>query len=335
MRKAVIGAGVAVAMLAGAWLGTESLASRRVAAMIAADPGLDAAAVRPLRDPRAIGVEVTGLQLRDPALGISLPWARILLRPSSPLTARLELPDQAQILQGGGVVDLGLARSQASLSLSPLNRLAPDRLDLQADGLTLDGRPLAAALSLQARLASVDPDAPDPAGAAYDLQMSLSGLQPEGLARIGLDPGPLPGPIALEGPLRLWLDRAPRLTEDTAPQIVGWQTPGLSLQAGEIGLRLVGRLSRDAQGRAEGQLALYSSDAEAMIGMAAGLGLIPPQGQLLLRAGLSQLARAPIAADLPGPEFPEPAEGELRLPLVMRDGQLMLGGMAIGPAPAL
>ncbi|TJZ91532.1 DUF2125 domain-containing protein [Paracoccus gahaiensis] len=335
MRKAVIGAGVALAVLAGAWLGAESLASRRVAAMIAADPGLEAATVRPLRDPRAMGVEVTGLDFRDPALGISLPWARLSLRPLSPLTARLDLPDRGTILQGGDSLELGLARSDARLSLSPLNRMAPDRLDLQAEGLTLDGQPLVEGLSLQARLVSLDAAAPEGAQAAYDLQLSLAGLQTGALARIGLDPGPLPGPIAVEGPMRLWLDRSPSVTGDTAPQLVGWQTPGLSLQAGEIGLRIIGRLSRDAQGRAEGQLALYSSDADAMIGLAAGLGLIPAQGQLLLRAGLSQLARAPMDASLAGPDFPEPAEGELRLPIVMRDGQLMLGGMAIGPAPPL
>ncbi|QBX35201.1 DUF2125 domain-containing protein [Paracoccus liaowanqingii] len=335
MRRAVIGAGVAVALLAGAWLGAESLASRRVAQAIAADPALQATEVRALRDPRRIGIELRGLDYRDPALGISLPWARLSLQPLSPLTARLDLPGRGTILQGGDSLELGLARSEARLSLSPLNRMAPDRLNLQAEGVTLDGQPLAEGLSLQARLVSLDAAAPDLAGAAYDLQLSLAGLQTDALARIGLDPGPLPGPIAADGPLRLWLDRSPSVTGDTAPQLVGWQTEGLSLQAGEIGLRIVGRLSRDAQGRAEGQLALYSSDADAMIGLAAGLGLIPAQGQLLLRAGLSQLARAPMDASLPGPEFPDPAEGELRLPIVMRDGRLMLGGMAIGPAPAL
>ena len=72
-----------------------------------------------------------------------------------------------------------------------------------------------------------------------------------------------------------------------------------------------------------------------MIGMATELGLIPAQAAMLLRAGLSQLSRADLDDALPGPDFPAAAEGELRVAVIMRDGQLILGGVPIGPAPAI
>ena len=52
MRGMVIGTGLVLALLAGGWLGAETLASNRVAALIAQDPALQAASVSPLRDPR-------------------------------------------------------------------------------------------------------------------------------------------------------------------------------------------------------------------------------------------------------------------------------------------
>ncbi|ODT61479.1 MULTISPECIES: DUF2125 domain-containing protein [Paracoccus] len=335
MRGAVIGTGLVAAIVVGGWLGVETLARDRVAAWVATDPALEAASVTALRDPRQIGVALTDLRFSDPAFGVALPWMRAWLSPLAPLTAQLDLPDQAQVMQGGQVMQLGLSAPVASLSLAPLNRMAPDRLDLQAQDVTLDGQPLADALSVQARMVPLGADAPRPARAAYGVDLSLEGLDVGGLARLGLDPGPLPGPVGAQGPVRIWLDGTPSVTGDQVPQIVGWQTEGLALQAGQIGLRIIGRLSRDAQGRAEGQVALYSADADAMIGMAVGLGLIPPQGQLLLRAGLSQLSRADLDDTLPGPDFPGPAEGELRLPIIMRNGQLILGGVPIGPAPAI
>ena len=335
MRGTVIGTGLVLALLAGGWLGAETLASNRVAALIADDPSLQAASVAPLRDPRRIGIALSEPAWTDPALGVSLPWAQLYLSPTSPLTARLDLPDGGQVTQGGQVMQLGLSAPAASMALSPLNGMVPNRLDVQARDLTLDGQPLAQGLSLQARLAGLGSDAPRPARAAYDIDLGLTGLQVGGLAQLGLDPGPIPGPLSVQGPLRIWLDGTPSVTGGASPQVVGWQTAGLDLRADTIGLRIVGRLSRDDQGLAEGQVALYSTDADAMIGMAAGLGLIPAQAGMLLRAGLSQLSQADLDDTLPGPDFPDAAQGELRLPIIMRDGQLILGGVPIGPAPAI
>lgn len=341
MRGAVIGVGVLLAALAGGWLGAETMAADRVATAVALDPALEAASVRPLRDPRAIGVGLSEVAWRDPALEVALPWARLSLSPAAPLTARLELPETGRITQGGRAMRLDWRAPVARLSLAPLSRMAPDRLELGARDVALDGQPLAEALSLQGRLVPIGADAPREARAAYAVQLSLSGVAPGGLALLGLDPGPLhgpllPGPYALGGSLRIWLDGTPSVAgAAAAPRMVGWQAEGLELRAGPLSLRLTGRLARDAQGLAEGQLALYSADSDALIGAAADLGLIPAQARLLLRAGLTQLAQAPLDQTLPGPDFPDSAEGELRLPVILRDGQVILGGVPVGPAPAI
>lgn len=335
MRGALIGLVLLVGMGVGGWLGAEHLLAGRVRAAIDADPALQATQVQPLRDPRQFGLTLTEPQFRDPAMGLSLAWARLSVSPGAPLTGRLDLPDRAQITIQGRQMQLELTQPVARLALAPMNRMAPRRLDLGARDLMLDGLPLAEGVSLRMQLAPLGAQSPRAARAAYDADLSLQGVQTAALARLGLDLGGLRGSMAAQGPLRLWLDGTPSLTGGRAPALVGWETPGLDLSVEDIGLRIVGRLSRDDQGRAEGQVALYSADADAMIAMAVGLGLIPAQAQLLLRAGLSQLSQADLDATLPGPDFPDAAPGELRLPIVMRDGRLLLGGVPIGPAPAL
>nr|WP_111297784.1 DUF2125 domain-containing protein [Paracoccus saliphilus] len=332
MRNAVIGAVVLVVIGAGGWIWGESRLADRTRVWIAADPALAAAAVEPLRDPRRFGLRLSEPQLSDPALRLSLPWAEALVSPLAPTTAQLDLPQQGQLVLAGQAHDLTLQSSEARLRLAPLNRMAPDQLILTAQWLALDGQPLADSLSVEARLGRLAASAPMEARTAYDIDLKAAGVQLQVLARAGLDAGQLPDPVAIDGQLRLWLDRTP--DAEVPPQIVGWQTPSLVLEAGPIKVRVVGRVIRDAGGLAEGQVVLYSRNADQMLDLAADMGLIPRQVRLLLRAGLAQLSQVAPEAALPGPAYPEPQEGELRLPILMRDGQLILAGVPVGPAPA-
>lgn len=332
MRKAVIGVILVTGLLAGSWIFAENRAVERVRALIEADQGIQATGIRPLRDPRQLGVHLSQPQLSRPDLQLSLPWAQLSMAPLSPTTARLELPDTASLVSAGRRLELGQRLSEASLRLAPLHRLAPARLVLSTHDLTLNGQPLADRLDLRAALGRLQNDAPRAAGAAYDLQLDLQGVQPSALALAGVDTGPVPGPLAARGVVRLWLDDVPT-ADQPRPAIIGWQTEALTLDAGPVQLRVAGRLTRGTDGRAEGQLALYSADADQMLEMASEIGLIPSQARLLLRAGLSQLGQVPPATDIPGPDFPEPAPGELRLAVMMRDGQLMVAGVPVGPAP--
>lgn len=333
MRKVVIGVVVLVAIGAAGWIWGESRLSDGARAWLAGDPALAAAAVQPLNDPRRFGLRLSEPRFSDPAVQLHLPWAEVWVSPLAPRTVRMDLPRQGQLVLAGQAHDLTLQSAEAWLRLAPLNRMAPDRLNLAAQALVLDGQPLAEALTVEARLARLAANAPKAARAAYDIDLHAEGVRLRTLARAGMDFGPLPDPVAIEGQFRVWLDGTPGAGE--TPQIIGWQTPGLVLEAGPIMVRVVGRVTRDAEGMVEGQVALYSSDADRMLDLASDLGLIPGQVRLLLRAGLTQLSQVGPEADLPGPDYPEPQEGELRLPILMRDGQLILAGVPVGPLPSV
>ncbi|MDN5567788.1 MAG: DUF2125 domain-containing protein, partial [Paracoccus sp. (in: a-proteobacteria)] len=276
---------------------------------------------------------VTAPQLNDPAFGLSLPWAEVVLSPATPTTAQLLLPDQGQVTRFGQSYDLGLSEPHAKIRLAPLKRLAPDHLDLMADAVTLDGQTVISGLDLEVQMARLGATAPLIARSAYDAHIDLGAVQTQTLAKAGFDLGPIPDPVTVHGAMRLWLDGTPSVTGKAAPTIVGWESDGLTLGAATMSMRVVGRVVRGANGLAEGQIAIYTTDAQQIIDQAADLGLIPAASRMLLRAGLGQLSKAAIDADLPGPVFPEAANGQIRLPVQMRDGQIFLGGIAIGAAP--
>ena len=137
MFRALIGIGLAAAAVVGLWAGGETLASRRVAELIAGDPALQATLVRPLRQPPQFGMRIEQPAFADPAGGIALPWAEVQISPQSPTTARLILPREGQVTIAGQAHVLGLADSHATIRLAPLKRLAPALAARVAPGGTL------------------------------------------------------------------------------------------------------------------------------------------------------------------------------------------------------
>ncbi|WP_108502816.1 DUF2125 domain-containing protein [Paracoccus indicus] len=333
MFRAIIGIGLCAAAVAGLWAGGETLASRRVAELIAGDPALQASLVQPLREPPEFGLRIEEPGFSDPAGGVTLPWAILRMSPRTPTTAHLDLPDKGQVTIAGQTHALGLQDPHALIRLAPLKRLAPDQIDIMADQVTLDGAPVIEGLDLELRMIRLGPDAPLAARAAYDAHLGLGAVQTAVLSRMGLNLQGIPEPASVSGNILLWLDGTPSVRGQTTLAVVGWQTEGLTVGAGSMSLRIVGRVVRDKDGLAEGQVALYTTDAGQIIDQAADMGLIPPSTRMLLNAGLGQLAKAQIDAELPGPDYPEPQDGQMRLPVQMIDGQIRLGGIPIGPAP--
>lgn len=88
-------------------------------------------------------------------------------------------------------------------------------------------------------------------------------------------------------------------------------------------------MQADAEGRAEGELTLSTTDLKPLLQAAANAGLIPKQAVVLAETvakSLGNRAGAPEpAADATGPE--------LRLPLKFADGKMHLGPLPLGPAP--
>lgn len=333
MFRFLIGMGVCVAALAGIWAGGETYASKRLAQLVQNNPALQSSGVEAMRQPPDFGVEIHDVTIADPAATVAFPWARIVISPARPTTAQLRLPGQGQLRVGGQDYDLGLSEIYAKIRLAPLKRLAPDHIDLMADAVTLDGQAVIEGVDIDLQMGQLGATAPLAARAVYDGAVNLGAVRTRLLAQLGVDLGPIPDPVTMNGKLRLWLDGTPSVTDEQAPAVVGWQTEGLTLGADAMSLRLVGRVVRGADGLAEGQMAIYTSDAKAIIDQVAELGLIPQQSRMLLTVGLGQLARAEIDPDIDGPEFPEATDGQMRLPVVLKEGQIFLGGIAIGAAP--
>ncbi|MFN3524560.1 MAG: DUF2125 domain-containing protein [Paracoccus sp. (in: a-proteobacteria)] len=338
LRGTLIGVAVIAALGAGVWLGGETLAADRLRQHIAQSPGMEAAAVTPLRSTDGMGLMLEAPILGDGLTGIALPWARLLLAPTALTTVQLDLPPESTLTLDGQPHALTATSTEASLGLSPLRRLAVNALTLAARDLRIDGLALAQMIDLDLVMQRLGHDSPRAARASYDADITLDGMSPAGLAQLGIAAGALPGDLSAQGVLRLWLDGPLQPGQARPARLIGGQTDGLILTSGDLSVRIVARLSPDAEGFAEGRVALYTGDAPAMIGHMAELGLIPDGAQLLIRAGLSQLGRAEFPqsdAPMPGPVFAPAASDELRLPLVFQDGQVFIGAIPIGPAPRL
>ena len=349
---------IPAASLGVAWLGGESWMASRATAVIEARDDLTAHAVDPLREPSRIGVHLIeagydGLVEGQPA-GLKLPWLDLWVSPTTPYELRATLPDMVELVMNGALIALQMQGAGASLRFAPSNNMALSRASLQADAIELGGQSAISALSASAKLMGLGHDAPHAAGAAYDIALRLDQADPAVLAQLGLQPLALPGLLSADGGLRLWLDAAPGRGvfqgRAARPQPVGFRSTGLNLTLGDLSAHLLGEITADDQGRATGRLALYTKDSQGWLKAAADAGLIPGSGILLGGAMLKSLSATPMQSETVSQTdghsataravssradfiFPDPAEGELRLPIFLRDGQIFLGAIPIGPAP--
>ena len=378
MRSVLVGLVLIAAVLAGLWLGAESWAARRLAQQIAAHPDLSAQSVRPLRQPDRIGlrllavawstgpgpggagaavpagdgpategVATDGVAGSGPAL--DLPALDLWVRPWSPLHGTAVLPDRARLRLNGRDRTLELQDSTAEIRLGASNGLAVAQIGLRSGPVRMDSAPLLGRADLHAQMSALDFDAPKPARAAYRVRVDVADLQPDRLADLGFAPSALRGAASVQGQAQVWTDGVPRAGAP-APRLVGFQSQRLALRIGPIAAHLTGRITRDAQGRAEGVVAIYTSDAAELIAALAEAGVIPDDAVMLATAMLRQVGSqampdldpdrpvakaSAVAAPPPSLTFPEPAEGELRLPLILSGGQMMLGIIPLGAAPRI
>lgn len=328
MRRLLVLAVVFVAILAGLWLGGETLLARQLRKAAAQDPGFQIGAVTELRELRRIGVHLADLRIDRPTGALTLPMAELWLAPSRLTEARLTLPDTATLETAAGPKVLGLSGAGADLRLRPLSGLTLGSMGLHSGAMTLDGAALANGVKVSAELGRLGGDSPQRAIAAYDLDIDLGALDAN-LLTPELD---LPGLLALQARGRVWLDRAPSpwtLQPGARPLPVGFRIDDGALTLGKVTAHITGRVQADAEGRAEGELTLSTTDLKPLLQAAANAGLIPKQAVVLAETvakSLGNRAGAPEpAADATGPE--------LRLPLKFADGKMHLGPLPLGPAP--
>lgn len=333
-------------ILGGLWLGGETLLARELRKMAGRDPGLDIAAVTELRRKDRIGVHLDGLRLSRPHGMLEIAGADLWLSPLTPTEARLDLPAQVIVDAGAGAVTLGLGTTDARLRLAPLGGMVLDDMALSAGPLTIARAPLADRVELTATYASA-PQAPLPAAAGYDVSLTAEKLDLERLtsALTGGSTGQasLPGLLQLQAAGRIWLDARPgpaNLRPETRPALVGLRIDQADLALGPLRARLVGQISADDTGHPQGQLALYTADAAPLLQLAADLGWMPQgavklAGQMVERLGALPIGQSATQDGWPDITFPDPAPGELRLPLSLAQGRISLGPIPLGPAPRL
>lgn len=336
----VLGLLVVVAV-AGGWLAGESWLARQAATGAEATAGLAMAEARPLRAPPRIGIALREPEWSEADRGLAMPRLDLWISPLSPTELRASLPDSATLTVEGRDHPVGLTGGALGLAVSVLHGGAIRRAAAQAAMLTLDGAPLAEALSVEAEMTRLGHDAPRGARAAYDLALSLNGMRPDGLAGLGVPPVSLQGSVSVTGPLRLWLgdilDVRAVSGARPAPALVGLRSEGIDVTIGGATARLAGTIRAGADGLAEGRLAIYSRNSGAWLQAASEAGLIPPEGAMLAAALVAGLGRLsfPEGDEAEGLALPEPAPDEVRLPVVMRGGRLMMGNIDLGAAPDL
>ena len=335
-------------LLAGAWIGGETYAAAQLRQLSAAGLGFQAQSVSPLRNLHRIGIRLQDPQIQTIFGRIEAPQAVISVLPLNPMRARLQLPPTLALDLGQGPMPLELTDPRIETRLQPLAGFAPRWAHLSSGPVALDGRPLASGLSVDARMAALDAEAPQDAAAAYDVTWRLDQFDPTAFPRLAdmADGIGGAGPVMFQGKGRVWLDTAPTpaaLAAIPAPMPNALRIDEAQLSIGRLTARVIGQIRPDDQGRATGALALYSRDATPMLEAAGESGLIPKNAVRLAGAMIRSISAMPMPGEqtdgapaAPGVmTYPRPEPGELRLPLIMADGRMSLGPIPLGPAPQL
>lgn len=307
------------------WFAAEPWLVTQAQRQIAARGDISVGAMAEMPGAGLLGMTATDARWQARGVTAVVPALDLWVTPTAPTTLQISAPQPVVLRDEGQQAVLVVDQGQGALRASVLGGQAQmARLTFAA--LTLNGQPLAGAGQMTARLA--DTAGVTGAASAYDVDLSLTPI-----AGAGLAPG-------MAGRARIWLDRTldPQwLASGQVPQPTGLRTEGLEVTTHDLQARIVADVVADADGRASGRLAIYTTDAAAVMDLAIEAGLLPPNVRILARTMLNRIgsmpfATAPTADDM---AFPDPADGELRLPLQARSGRLYLGAIEIGSAPLL
>ncbi|MDO5529142.1 MAG: DUF2125 domain-containing protein [Paracoccus sp. (in: a-proteobacteria)] len=329
MRGLLIVIVVAAVLAVAGWFGGEIWLSRQAAAQIEASPEISAEAA-PLRQAGRFGLRLSDVEMGDAQSGLRAPFVDLFAPVWRPNAFSFDLPDALTLRAGGADLPVTLEGGTGFAAFAPTNRAALSEAGIDAQRVTLNGLPLLDLLEMRADLVHPGLNAPPGTGAAYDVTLDLAGLDAAAWTGIAL-----PGALGAAGALRVWLTDAPgrgALSGDMSqPELIGAATDGLRLTLGGVEARLIGSVTADAAGLAEGEAAIYSTDTRALLEAAASLGIVPEAAVLPALAGLTTLSEVTTDAG----SLPPAREGELRLPLSFANGESRIGPVVIGPAPPI
>ncbi|WBU62672.1 DUF2125 domain-containing protein [Paracoccus aerodenitrificans] len=359
MKKLVIGVILLVVIFGASWYGVESWLSSRAREAVAADPRITAENVSPLRNPSRIGIRLEQLDYGDEQMGFAAPEIDLYAPALSPNRLTAELPQQMTLRLGSAPAQMTLSDGSAFAVVSPLHRMSISDAGIEAQGLKIDGADVLEALDLRAVIAHMGGAAPEGSGAGYAINLAASGIAV----------GSLTERLDISGPGQLWLT-APvgqaMLQGNVPPPVVtGLQSSGLRFSLGRTEATLIGRIEADANGYASGEAAFYTKDAQSFIDAAVSAGFLPPERALMAGALLKNLSETPVANETEPPpsaedlsstsvevaseaaqaeteadmdqivSLPPATDGQIRLPLILKDGRMRLGPVPVGPAPRL
>lgn len=311
------GALVGLAGLAS-WGGGQ-LVAQGARAALAGGPA-EVRAVQPSGFPLAIGAQLDGLVLSDPALGAGVVFDSV--QATAPLWAPLEwrarpaLPAQATLF--GQRFTLAGQGAEAGLKLG----LAAD-LPVQGATLSLaDARLTAQAASAPALAVQTLSFSATADGPRYAVQADLAALAlPPGLSARFAPGANLPdvvesvtatGTVSFAQPVALSAATLPPPTEiDLAQARMLW---------GGREVLASGKLAVTTQGIAEGTIMLATKDWAAWLEVAQAAGLIGAERMPMLMG---------LAAYMAG----QSGSGEVQVPLAFANGLMSLGPLPLGPAP--
>lgn len=325
MKRLLMVVAVIAAVLAAGWVAVEPWLISQARQQIAARPDLSFGALTAMPGTARLGLQAGDVDWQGRGMTVTAPAVDLWVAPTAPTTLNLRLPQPLLLRDEARQMVLAVDRGQAALRPSVMGGQA-QMARFGFAGLTLDDRPAAGAGQVTARLA--DTGGVPGAASAYDVDLALAPIA-------GFNT--LPG---VQGQARVWLDRVldpSWVASGQIPRPTGLRTDGLTITTNDLNARVVADLVTDADGRASGRLAIYTTDAGAVMDMAIDAGLLPQNVRILARTMLNRIGSMPFAtAPAEGAmAFPDPAQGELRLPIQARDGRLFLGAIEIGSAPML
>ena len=321
-----------IVVLAAVWTGWWWLASAGLGQLLQQDRiavsgwEVEPGAAKVSRYPTRFDVEVDRLSARGPngsrltmgnlkaSAPAYLPTDLTLVLPENPVV--MTLPGaEATLTAKGGIAEL---------------RLSPRRaLDLQEFGfrsetleIGLNGQEFGASGPIHANLQQSDK-----IPASYDLILKADALRWEEAFSRYLDiPTELRDAAAsVDLAALLTLDEPLSAATVNAGSVQLRALRGLRAEAtwGGVTLRAEGDLTFDSSGRPEGTLTARVNDWRPVLSLATTAGWLAPEMRTQAETILTALGR--MNGD----------ENTLELPLRFGDGQMWLGGMALGPAPAI
>ncbi len=303
---------------------TEWLADRRADGWVA-----EAEEVRVTGFPNRIDLIVRGLDLADPDAGWEwrAPEFQVLSLSYRPHHVIAAWPGEQVVATPVEDVRIESTSLRGSVVFEPDTRLTLDRATIEIEGMALTGDTGWRAFIGSAVLATRRAAETGTEGFAHELGFKASGLVlptawAEGIDRAGMLPDAIET-VDLDAVLvfdRPWNRAA---VEGENPALERLRITDARIAWGELDLRAQGTLEVDAQGFAQGEIALKARNWREMLDIAETSGALGAGMSGAVRTGLELMAR--FSGD---PEV-------LELPLTFAEGRTRLGPIGLGPAPKL